>query len=148
MKSLFKKPYVYFVILIFLIYIALNVILSGFYNTIPLILKYAATVNWLKLVISILLTLAIGIFVSLNLVLVFIKYNERRKCRKESLLTGAGLVGGIATGVCPLCVAGIFPLLLSLFGISFSFASLPFQGVEIQLLVLILLIVGFVNLKK
>lgn len=148
MRHLFKKPYIYWLFAIFIVYILINILLSGFYNTIPLILKYASTVNWLKLTISIILTLAIGVFVSLNSVLVYIKYKERKTCKNESLLTGAGLVGGIATGVCPLCVAGIFPLLLSLLGISFSFASLPFQGIEIQILVLILLIVGFVNLRK
>ena len=148
MKSIFKKPYLFWLIAIFILYLSLNILLSGFYNTIPLILKYAATVNWFKLVISIILTLAIGVFVSLNSVLVYIKYKERKACKKESLLTGAGIFGGIATGVCPLCIAGIFPLLLSLLGISFSFASLPFQGIEIQALVLILLIASFVNLKK
>ena len=147
-NSLFKKPYIYWLIATFVLYLFLNILLSGFYKTIPLILKYAATVNWLKLTISIILTLAIGVFVSLNSVLVFIKYKERKACKKESFLTGAGVIGGIATGVCPLCVAGIFPLLLSLFGISFSFALLPFQGIEIQSLVLILLIASFVNLKK
>ena len=44
--------------------------------------------------------------------------------------------------MCPLCVTGLIPLILSLFGISFSFAVLPFGGIEIQFLVVIILFIG------
>ena len=122
MKILFKKPYVYFVILIFLVYIALNVILSGFYSTIPLILVYAKTVNWLKLGVSLFLTLTIGALIALNSVLIYIKYKERKKCRKELSLSSAGAIGGLVTGVCPLCITGLIPLIFGFIGVSFSLA--------------------------
>ena len=148
MKILFKKPYIYFVILIFLVYLSLNVILSGFYNTIPLILIYAKTVNWLKLGISIFLTLVIGVLIALNSVLIYIKYKERKNCKKEMTLSSVGAVGGLVTGVCPLCITGLIPLILGVFGVSFSLASLPFQGIEIQVLVVIILVISLVNLSK
>ena len=148
MKILLKKPYVYFIILIFLVYLSLNVILSGFYNTIPLILVYAKTVNWLKLGMSLFLTLAIGSLISFNSVLIYIKYKERKKCKKELSLSSAGAIGGLITGVCPLCVTGLIPLILGLVGVSFSLASLPFQGIEVQVLVVIILLVSLINLSR
>lgn len=148
MKLLFKKPYIYFIILIFLAYLGINVLLSGFYNTIPLILVYAKTVNWFKLGISLFLTLLIGILIALNSVLIYIKYRERKRCKKEITLSSAGAVGGLVAGVCPLCITGLIPLILGLVGISFSFASLPFQGIEIQVLVVAILLISLVNLSK
>ena len=148
MKILLKKPYIYFVILIFLIYISLNVILSGFYNTIPLILVYAKTLNWFKLGISLFLTLTIGVLIAFNSVLIYVKYKERKKCKRELSLSSAGAIGGLVTGVCPLCVTGLIPLILGLVGISFSLASLPFQGVEVQFLVVIILLVSLISLSR
>lgn len=148
MRILFKKPYFYFVVLVFFIYIILDVVLSGFYNTVPLILVYAKTVNWFKLIISLLLTLTIGILIAFNSVLVYIKYKERKRCKEEITLSSIGAVGGLVTGVCPLCVTGIIPLTLSFIGISFSLASLPFQGIEIQVLVVIILLISLYLLKK
>ena len=148
MKTLLKKPYIYFVILIFLVYLSLNVILSGFYNAIPLILVYAKTLNWFKLSISIFLTLIIGALIAFNSVLIYVKYKERRKCKKELILSSAGAIGGLVTGVCPLCVTGLIPLILGFIGVSFSFASLPFQGIEVQVLVVIILFVSLINLSR
>ena len=148
MKILFKKLYIYYVVLIFLVYIIVNVILSGFYNTIPLILVYAKTVNWLKLGISLFLTLTIGALIAFNSVLIYIKYKERRKCKKEITLSSAGAIGGLVTGVCPLCITGLIPLIFGFIGVSFSLASLPFQGIEIQILVVIILIISLINLSR
>ena len=148
MRIVFRKPYIYFVILVFLIYIIIDVILSGFYNTIPLILIYAKTVNWFKLGISLILTLTIGVLIAFNSVLVYIKYKERQKCKKEIALGSVGAIGGLVVGVCPLCVTGLVPLVLGLIGVSFSFASLPFQGIEIQILIVIILALSLFNLSK
>ena len=130
MKEVFRKPFVYWFIGIFILYVLLNIFLSGFYETIPLILLYANTVNWLKLGVSLTLTLITGLLVALVSVLAFIRYKERKQCKEGVALASAGGIGGLAVGVCPLCVTGIFPLLLSFFGISFSFGSLPFQGIH------------------
>ena len=148
MKILLKKPYVYFVILIFLVYLSLDIILNGFYNTISLILVYAETVNWFKLGISLFLTLAIGFLIAFNSVLIYVKYKERKKCKKEFTLSSVGAIGGLVAGVCPLCVTGLIPLILSLAGVSFSLASLPFQGIEVQVLVVIILLVSLINLSR
>ena len=147
MKQIFKKPYIYWFLGIFVFYLILNVLISGFYNTIPLIIFYAKTVNWLKLGISLVLTLFIGFLVSLNGILIYIKYKERKKCNGVGTAS-AGTAGGLIVGVCPLCVTGIFPLILGLIGISFSFGSLPFQGIEVQVLVVLVLFVSYKQITK
>ena len=142
-----KKQKIAIFILTFLIYLALVILLSGFYNTIPLIIIYASTVSWFKLGFSIALSLAIAVFVSLNTIKVYEKYKERQQCKEASIAGGVGALGGLAVGVCPLCVTGVLPLVLSAVGITFSFASLPFQGIEIQVLVLAVLILSYVKLR-
>ena len=121
--------------------------MSGFYNTIPLIVVYFNTINWIKLGISITLTFIISFLVSLNSVLVYIKYKERKKCR-GIVAAGTGTIGGLIVGVCPLCVTGIFPLILGFIGVSFSLGSLPFQGIEIQALVALILFISYKQLSK
>lgn len=148
MKIIFKRPYVYFAVLIFLIYIIIDIIISGFYNTLPLIFIYAKTVNWFKLSISIFLTLVIGILIAFNSVLIYIKYKERKECRKDITLSSAGAIGGLIVGVCPLCITGLIPLIFSFIGISFSLASLPFQGIEVQVFVAMILLASLINLSK
>lgn len=147
MKRVFRKPYVYWTIGIFVLYLILNVLISGFYNTLPLILIYFKTVNWLKLGISLILTLVIGFLVSINAVLIYIKYRERKRCKGVGVAS-AGTIGGLVVGVCPLCITGIVPLVLGLIGVSFSFASLPFGGIEIQILIALILFLSYNQISK
>ena len=139
MKRIFQRPYIYWFILIFISYLILNIFISGFNDTIPLIITYAETVNWFKLGISLVLTLAIGFLVAMNAIYVYVLYKERKKCKEGKILAGTGSIGGLIAGVCPLCVTGLVPLILGFFGIGFSFASLPFEGIEIQVLVIAVL---------
>ncbi len=148
MKRVFKRPYLYWFIIIFILYLILDIFISGFYNTLPLIFKYSKTVNWFKLGVSLFLTLLIGFLVALNSIYVYVLYKERKQCGEGKALAGVGVVGGLVVGVCPLCVTGIVPLILGIFGTSFSFASLPFQGVEIQVLVIVLLIMSLWMLRR
>ena len=148
MNRIFKKPYIYFFIIIFVAYLLLNVFISGFNKTIPLIIIYASTVNWLELGISLALTLIIGILVALNSVYVYILYKERKSCKEGKTLAAAGSIGGLIVGVCPLCVTGLIPLLFGIFGVGFSFASLPLQGIEIQVLIILMLIISLYMLNK
>ena len=148
MKIIFKKPYIYFILGIFLVYLTLTVILSGFYDTFRLILIYAETINWIKLSISLILTLLIGILVSINTVFVYLRYKERKRCIRGNVSAGIGTISGLAIGVCPLCVSGILPLIFGLLGVSFSFAALPFGGIELQVLILVILLFSLNMLNK
>ena len=148
MLRVFKKPYVYWMIGIFLTYMILNIFISGFYKTIQLVFIYAKTVNWFELTISLVFSLTIGILVAINAVYSYILYKERKKCIEGSTLTGIGTLGGLVAGVCPLCVTGLFPLIFGLFGLSFSLASLPFKGLEVQVVAIALLLFSLYLLKK
>jgi hypothetical protein len=139
MKAIVLKQYRIAFVLIFLLYIFIAILVSGFYNTIPLIFKYAGTVNWIDLDISITFSIIIGLLVAANSIATYVNYKQRQACRKEATVATLGTVTGFAAGICPLCVTGLFPLILGLFGISFSFASLPFKGLEVQFLSIILL---------
>jgi len=147
MRQVFKKPYIYWFFSIFLLYIILNFFVSGFYNTIQLIWIYAGTIDWLKLGISLFLTGVIGFFVSINSILIYIKYQERKRCRGIGT-TSVGTIGGLIVGICPLCITGLFPILFGLFGISFSFATLPLQGIEVQVLVALILFISYKQISK
>ena len=148
MRRIFQKPYLYWLIGIFVFYLILNIFISGFNKTIPLIIIYASTIDWLKLGISLILTLTIGFLVAMNAVYVYILYKERKACKEGKALAGIGAAGGLIVGVCPLCITGLVPLILGLLGISFSFASLPFQGIEIQALDVAILLTSIYYLRK
>lgn len=148
LSKVLDKPYVFYVIIIFLIYIIFNILFSGFYKTIKLLIIYSETANWMKYSIAIVLSLTIGALVAINAVYGYIKYKERKSCLEGSTLAGIGALGGIAAGVCPLCVSGLFPIILSFFGVSFSFGALPFNGIEIQVFIIILLIISLFILTK
>ena len=148
MREIFRKPRVYWFIGIFIFYLILNIIFSGFYDTIPLVIIYASTVNWLKLGVSLILTFTISFLIAVVSLLSYVKYKERKDCRNAGAVAGASAVGGLIVGVCPLCVSGFFPLILGFLGVSFSFASLPFQGLEVQILIIILLLISLKMLNK
>ncbi len=147
-RTVFKKQYVYSFFLIFFLYLFFNIILSQFYITLQYIPRYLETIQWWKLIAAGILTLIIGFLVSLNVLLLYFQFQQRRHIKKQSVIVSIGTVGGFATGVCSACVAGFFPFLLGLFGISFSFLSLPFQGIEIQVLIIVLLGVNSYFLDK
>ncbi len=147
MRDIFRRPYIYWFIGIFLFYIALNMYVSDFYYTIPLLIKYASVVDK-KIAVSLVLSLAIGFFVATNSLLVYLKFKERRKCHKESFVATVGAIGGMMVGVCPICVGGLFPILLGFLGVSFSFASMPLKGLEFQVAILIILLISFRMLTR
>ncbi len=147
-KKVLRKPYLFFTIIIFIVYLALNIFISGFYKNLPLLFIYASTVSWLKLGVSLILTIIIGLLVSVTSVLTYIKYKERKDCGKEAVISGVGGVGGLIVGVCPLCITGLSQLILGLFGAGFTFASLPFQGIEFQFGVVVILMISLYFLGR
>ena len=139
--KLTKKQW-YWVASIFLLYMAINIVISGFYITIKYIPTYIKTINWTEFMFSVLFSITIGVLVSLNAVVSYEKCKRHQQAKTQTALTCIGTVGGLATGVCSACVTGFIPLMLSIFGISFSFASLPFKGLEVQALVIIILAIS------
>tara|TARA_Y100000031_G_scaffold156402_1_gene210782 strand:+ start:1330 stop:1806 length:477 start_codon:yes stop_codon:yes gene_type:complete len=148
MKEVFKKPYLYWLIGIFVVYLVMNIYLSEFYITAKNIPYHAQTIKWSKLVFSSLLALIIAALISVNGVYAFIKYKQRKNVKKEEGLICVATIGGFATGICPACVTGLFPILFSFFGLGFSFLSLPFEGLEIQVLIIAILVASLYLLHK
>ena len=147
-KIIFKKPYIYYFIIIFFVYLTLNIIFSQFYITIRYIPKYLETINWFELLTSLIFSLIIAFLVSLTVLTSYLKYKERKNIKKGVALSAIGTTSGFAAGICTACVAGLFPFIFSLFGISFSWLSLPFKGLEFQLLVIIILLLSLYFLNK
>ncbi|MBI2668647.1 hypothetical protein HYX14_02280 [Candidatus Woesearchaeota archaeon] len=139
MKQIIQKPYWYWLLGIFIIYIGLNVYISEFYITAQYLSTYANQIHWGKLILGMVFTVVIGALVSVNMVSGYIRWKERQQIKKSGALACAGTIGGLATGVCSSCVTSVFPLVLGLFGVSFSWVSLPFQGLEVQVLMIGLL---------
>lgn len=148
MKRALKKPYLYWTIGIFVAYMALNVIISQFYVTVQYIPYYLNTIKWTELLFGAFLSIIIGILVSVNSVFLYIKYKEKKSIKKDGALTCAAAVGGLATGVCSACIAGLVPFILGILGISFSWASLPLKGMEMQVFVIAILLFSLHSLRK
>lgn len=146
MKAL-QKPYIYWTIGIFLIYTALNIWLSKFYITIKDLSNFVGTINWADLTISIILALSIGLLVAFNIIYAYIKYKPHRQV-KTTTATCIGTITGLSTGVCAACVTSVFPTLAGLFGVTISWAALPFRGTEIQILTILLLGITLYVLRK
>jgi hypothetical protein len=85
-------------------------------------------------------------FLGITLALVVERIDELR-LHTASLGIGGLLAGSLAIG-CPGCFFGLFPLLLSLFGITATLAILPFNGLELQALSILLLGTGIWFLAK
>lgn len=134
MKRVFRKPFIYWMLGIFFVYLTINIIVSQFYITVQYVPYYLDQLNWFELVGSFVLAVAIASLISVNSVFGFIKYQERKAFAKGSTAaTCAGTVAGLSTGVCAACVSGVFPTVLGVLGVSFSWAALPLGGVEVQL---------------
>lgn len=134
-----KKPYIYWVVGIFIIYLGLNMYISEFYETAKYLGVYASQVHWGKLILGMIFTIVIAGLVAVNSVYGYLRYKQRQQMKKSGVIACVGAVGGLATGVCSSCVVSVFPLILGLFGVTFSWAALPFQGLEIQALMIVLL---------
>jgi hypothetical protein len=149
MKFLIRKPFIFYFIGIFLLYLIALFLVSDFGSTLFLALQYIETVKWGKLALSVLLSLLIGIFIAINSCYLIKEYTRRRKCREGTVLTSVGVIAGLSVGVCPLCVGGLLPLLLGFLGVSFSFGVLPWQGLEVQLIVLgVMVYTTYMFIKK
>src|SRR3989344_174665 len=143
-QAIVKKPYLYYFIFITLAYLAINVILSQFYITLRYIPRYLATLNWTFFLSSVILSVIIAVLIAININLIIMNYKENKRLNVK--LTPIGFIFGLSAGICPLCITGLFPFLFSLFG--FSLSILPFQGIELQILSILILLISINFLLK
>jgi hypothetical protein len=92
------------------------------------------------------LTLLLSVTFGIAAMLFVAKLREIRLKSAGLGFTGL-LFGGLAAG-CPGCYFGLFPILLSLFGISATLAILPFNGLELQILGIIAMCASIITLAK
>lgn len=130
-RAVLKKPYVFYFIGIFLVYIALNLWVNQMYVNLPILTSYA---TWFLVPFVVLNFLLVPFLVALTVNLFIIKFKEMRSVSgKGSGGFGfVGVFGGILGGACPGCFVGLFPAVLGLFGITATLAILPLYGLEIQ----------------
>lgn len=162
-KECFKRPYVFWLIGIMLFYIAINVVISQFYITAQYIPYYFEQINWSSLILSATLSISIAFLVALNMVIGYIYYQRQMRAtdgtgetkkicfgkatKTSTAITTFSSLGGFATGICSACTS-VFPFLLSSSGITLTWTALPFKGLEIQGLLIILLIFNVYYINK
>ncbi len=135
-RTVFKRPWIYWVFGISFFYLALTIYISEFYVTIKYVTIYLDQINVGKLIIGILFTGTITALVAINSVYGYLRYKEHKVIRKSGILACVGTMGGLATGVCSSCVTSVFPFIIGVFGLAFSWINFPFQGLEIQVLII------------
>lgn len=92
------------------------------------------------------LTVLISALLGILLTLIIAKIREVRIKTLGAGVTGVA-IGALAVG-CPGCIFGLFPLLLGFLGVGGTLAILPWNGIEFQILTVILLCVSILSLGK
>ena len=129
-QAIFERPYVFYFIVIFLLYIIINIFINQLYVT-----GFDVLFELLNIFIALLVPLTINLSI--------IKFKELRNINSAGSGAGfLGLFGGFLGGACPGCFAGLFPVFLGLFGVTASLSILPFYGLEILAASIVLLIIS------
>src|SRR3989344_8846248 len=127
----------YLLLSIYLIYYFFN----GFYLFFNYSIKYYPYLN-------ILFTIILSFLFGINLSLILFRFKEIKKYNNES---GTGIftsVLSLFSAGCPVCSFTILSFLIPGLSATFSLAILPFKGLEIQLLGILLLLIGIFILTK
>lgn len=102
---------------------------SIFFNT------YIKSYSYPAVVLNIIVALLLGI----NISLLVYKLKEFAADKKSSMTSGIGIFAAALANGCPGCFVGLFPFVLSIFGVSATLSILPFNGLELQALSAVLL---------
>jgi len=80
------------------------------------------------------LNIIVALLMGINISLLAYRLKDFRADKKSSTMSGFGIFAAALANGCPGCFAGLFPLVLSIFGISATLSILPFNGLELQAL--------------
>ena len=150
-KAIFKKPFVFYFIFIFLAYVGLNLFINKLYISLSTLTNLAL---WFLIPFVFFTFLLVPFLVALTINLSIIRFKEaspgsKIKGKESGLApTGVGVFAGVLGGACPGCFVGLFPAVLGFFGITASLSILPFYGLEIQFLSAAFLIFAIFLLTK
>ncbi|HLD97748.1 MAG TPA: hypothetical protein VI815_00310 [Candidatus Nanoarchaeia archaeon] len=146
-KAIFSWPYMLLFVIFFFVYLGINIYFNELYITLP-VLFFSYKVNFI--IPFLLFFILIPLLFALNVNLTVMKIKDLNTIFGVSGGFGIlGVLGGLIGGACPGCIAGIFPTVLSLLGLTgASLNLLPFYGLELQSLSVIFLIIGVFLLSK
>ena len=132
-KSVLKQKN-YFLIFLVTAIIYLGVyylIITYFLDSFSLFFKtYVKSYAYPAFILNIIVALLLGI----NISLLVYRLKSYASDAKSSMASGFGIFAAALANGCPGCFAGLFPLVLSVFGISATLSILPFNGIELQAL--------------
>ena len=140
--SVLSKPYRYYFLIFFLGYLVLNF----FVNDISKSKEILTSTNIGNFVIFSMILIALLVSISINLVIM--KFREIRRLNRAGGFAALGMFGGLLGSACPACFIGLFPAFLGLFGITASLTDLPFNGLELQISSILLLIISLFLLTR
>ncbi|MAG02823.1 hypothetical protein CMI42_05790 [Candidatus Pacearchaeota archaeon] len=143
-RALSGKYLLYF-IFVFLFYFIFTIWINELYVTYDILF-----VNPSLGISLIFLLFIVSLLVGLNVNLLILKIGELQVVNKSIGVLGViGICLGIIGGGCPGCIAGVFPFLVGLFGgTAVSLSVLPFNGLEIQLVSIVLLLISIYYLSR
>lgn len=146
-NALLKRPYIFYFIIIFLVYVGLNIFINESLDTFSILSSFNKNFLVPFLIFNFLF---IPFLIGLNINLAIMKFKEvsQMASKGASGFGFVGIFGGVLGGACPGCFAGLFPALLGLFGITVTLSIFPLNGLEISIASVILLIVGTVLLSR
>ena len=130
-RAITEKPYIFYFIGIFLVYVVFNLFINKIYVNLSIFTSFAL---WFRIPYLLFGFLLIPALVALTINLSIIKFREMRQVKGKGSrgFTFLGMFGGVFGGACPGCFVGLFPAVLGLFGITASLSILPLYGLEIQ----------------
>ena len=146
--ALFKKPYIFYFIFIFLTYIGINILINQTFVTLPVIFNLYRKKFLIPFLFFNFLLLPSLIALTINLSIIKFKESKALNTKKGGGFTFLGIFGGFLGGACPGCFVGLFPAFLGLFGVTASLSVLPLYGLEIQMVSIVFLLVAIVLLTR
>ena len=85
------------------------------------------------------LNILVALLLGINVSLLVYRLKQFATDKKNSMMSGMGIFAAALANGCPGCFAGLFPFILSIFGVSATLSILPFNGLELQALSAVLL---------
>ena len=158
LKPIFTKGRYFWIFLIFSFgFYLLNILISNFRNLISfyqatgfygaLLFIYNLTTGYYYAVtlFSFISTIAINVLTGILISLLFYKYDiTRNSSSKIGYFSGLGVFLGILAPGCASCGVG----LIALFGLSSTIVALPFQGKEISVIAIAILIISIYKISN
>ncbi|MEK6914807.1 MAG: hypothetical protein AABW83_04105 [Nanoarchaeota archaeon] len=144
-RAIFRRPYSFYFIFLFFLFLFSDIWINKLYITYRVLIEKSYYG-----ILFIFLILTIAFLTSLNINLIIIKFKEFKKINYNSGgFTTLGIFFGVLGGACPGCIVGLFPAVTGIFlGTGASLNLLPFKGIELQILSVILLVISAKLLSK